>query len=65
MADLEEFLGKKKKPEVITEGDKVQGSFACMECNTVSQDAILDYKEKVLIWSCLECENLNRVVMNV
>ena len=64
MADLEEFLGR-KKPQVSIDGLGVQGAFACMECNLVSQDAFLNYEEKVLMWECKDCNHLNRVVMNV
>lgn len=62
MADLADFLGK-KKPEI--EGEQVQGTFSCMDCNKVSEKALLNYEQKALLWFCEHCEYFNRVGMNV
>lgn len=62
MADLADFLGK-KKPDI--DGAQVEGTFCCMECNSISQKALLNYEQKALLWICEDCSNFNRVSMNV
>lgn len=65
VADLAEFLGKKKPEKPIVEGEKVEGTFCCIECNEVTQQAFLNYDQKTLLWICEKCENFNRVGINV
>ena len=64
MADLEDFLNKKGK-SFVPDGDKVEGTFMCMDCSSVTQKAFLNYEQKALLWICDSCQYFNRVSMNV
>lgn len=47
---LKDFLGK-NEPD-LGDGQYVNGSFACQECGEVTQEALLNYDEKLLKWVC-------------
>ena len=50
MADLADFLGKKKAED--PSGDEVGGSFMCQTCDQVVSTAFINYEHKKLIWLC-------------
>lgn len=64
MAKLEDFIGK-KEPEIVFNGIPVEGTFTCMDCGEVTQNGFIDYDEKALVWTCIQCDYMNRVGMNV
>ena len=59
---LKDFLHG-KEPELGT-GEWVGGSFACQECGEVTQQALLNYDEKLLKWVCSKKHN-SEVQINV
>ena len=63
MADpLASFLGK-DEPN-IGSGEWVGGSFSCQECGEVTNEALLNYDEKLLKWVCSN-KHASQVTMNV
>ena len=63
MSDLlKQFLGK-EEPE-NNDGEWIGGSFACQECGEVTDQARLNYDEKLLKWVCSNKHN-SQVTLNV
>lgn len=62
MADLEDFLGKKKNNE--PSGDKVGGSFMCQTCDEIVDTAFIDYENKKLKWLCQD-DHISEIPFNV
>lgn len=65
MTSLEDFLNKNKPLKNEISGDNVSGTFTCMDCGNVTQNAFLNYEQKSLLWICKDCNHFNRIGMNV